>query len=73
MGLLFSGRPFSDIENDCFRRAIPGLSHREGLTQKCSDFTKSTVVDLKEKLKGCEFLSIQFGIWGDRAKRRFSG
>jgi hypothetical protein len=73
MGLLFSGRPFSDIENEWFRRAIPGLPHRETLTQECSDFAKSTAVDLKEKLKGCEFLSIQFDIWGDRAKPRFIG
>jgi hypothetical protein len=49
------------------------LPHRETLTQECSDFARSTAGDLKKKLKGCEFLSIQFDIGGDRAKRRFIG
>jgi hypothetical protein len=73
IAMMSLGRPFSDADNEWIQLAIPGLSRRKVLTQECTNWARETRLVLARKLQQCEFHSIQYDVWKDRANRRFVG
>jgi hypothetical protein len=72
-GAILSGRPFSDMANPLYRRAIPGLPDLSDFETQCTQFASKTAERLKTRLSGCEFLSLQFDIWTENGQQRFLG
>jgi hypothetical protein len=72
-GVIFAGRPYSEVENRWYRQAIPTLPHRKEFTRECTEFATKTKSCLITELHHCRCLSIQYDVWSDRGKRRFIG
>jgi hypothetical protein len=70
-GAILTGHPTAELQNRYYAKAIPGLPEAGRLSQKYPKLMEDTMRLVKTQLQGCEFLTVQFDLWGPIPREKF--